>query len=282
MLNAIKFIGLLEKGSSQCFRVLASDNNYWIVRAKKNMKNAKRLYNEFFSRKLALEFGIFSPNVEMIELPSDHFKDFEDNLENEMEGFDNIMNKAVATKYIDNLNSIMPPPNISCTDKDFPDANLKHLLDIFGQGYEFDHFYGYRIFSEWILLEDKGKYENLFISDIKIPIFLDFDLAFSGGEWDSLPENYDHINMSFFPPFCEGINFKIEHFNKWIDKVTKLDKSHFREVLKNIPEEWDVPDHYSTNLLNLLFDQKEDFINEFIEAIKYEQENKEFKRKLGG
>ncbi|MEE8186728.1 MAG: HipA family kinase [Nitrososphaerales archaeon] len=255
MVNAIQFIEFLESASSRCFHVLGDDGNEWVVRSRKVGKNAKRLFNEYAAGNLATNYGLSRPSVSLVRILPGVLKHLDENI------FDQSCTIGVGTQYIANLAKV-PRPNVSFTSKEFLDANKQHLLAIFGSDYDFTHFYGHRLFSNWVLLEDY-KYETLHISPGRIPVFLDLDLAFGGSGWDTLPNGHTFSRMPQYAAYCEGVTSDMSKFEPLFEKFRSIDQDEFDRLIASIPMGWDIPEGYADKLSSLLFGNIDHFIEEF-------------------
>ena len=192
MLKAVEFIDFLNEGSSKCFVALCNDKKKWVIRMKKKNKNSKRLFSEYLAGILALKFGINHPKVQLVEVENEVIE----KLKSTENIFELSCKLGVATKFIKKLRKLSPPLNINSNE--FPKANFKYLKEFFPNKNQIAQLYGMKVLSEWIVLKDFHKYENLLIDENKKNYFLDFDLAFmssDSNDW-SLPDNYDWIKMS--------------------------------------------------------------------------------------
>lgn len=237
---------------------MANDGNLWVVRARKVDKNAKRLFNEYLAGSLAEEFGLFRPNVQLIDLNVIYGSDFGTDL------FDKSCIIGVATQFIKNLTVLRGPPDVDLTSSLFPEKNQKYLIDCLQNVECIKEFYAHRVFSEWVFLEDDWKYEHLHIDAENNPIILDLDMSLNGGIWE-LPSNYNWSYMfSGYAPYYEGILKREEQFEHWFEKVSLLERGQFDEIISSLPnDEWDIPNYYVNSLFDLLFNNIEHFIEEF-------------------
>jgi len=251
------FINRIENSTSRAFIGYDENNKKWVIRPKLKKYTSKRLFNEYFSGKLGEELGISRPPVDLIKLNINISKYFEEEID-----YDSF---AVATKYYDNITSVKYPPNSNCNDEDFPEENVKHLYNLFGRDYNFEEFYAYRIFSAWIYLEDYAKYENLHIDKKSLkPIFIDFDFSFKGIDWDDLPTDYVYYKIESCAFFLDGVITDIKRFEKYFTIISNIDNNKFQQIINSLPENWAVPQRFKNNLMNLLFEQREIFIREFL------------------
>ena len=258
MLTATKFIDCVGIGSSKCFKVIADDDNVWVVKARIIEKNAKRLFNEYIAGTLAKEFGLSSPKVDLIKIEDVIYDQFDEIK------FDRTCRVGIALEFIENLTQVTPPPNIFDDTIESHLTNREHLRKIFGNNYNFMPFYGHRLFTEWVLLEDNYNYRNLYITPQRVPIFLDFDFSFGGAGWDILPAQYSFTRMIGIPElFHKGVITNIVLFEPWFESLNLLNKSQFKKYIDELPDEWDIPQGYVSSLMNLLFDNRVHFVNEF-------------------
>ena len=182
--------------------------------------------------------------------------------------------QCTATKYIDNLTPIPWPENApeDSLSKEFKTYNKDYLTNIFGKQYDFQEFYAYRIFANWILLED-AKYDTLFIDENSRPVFLDFDYAFSGSQFDRLWEPHSVGAIGSFAAFCEGILTDSTKYNQYINQILGINKDKYVKILNELPECWAIPDSFIDRLTKIIFDQRERFIQLFKIYIRSEEEN---------
>lgn len=233
------------------------ENKQWVVRFKKKEKNAKRLFNEYFAGLLCQDLNIPRPKVEIIELSDSVLCRLDSSL------FDCSAKYGVATAFLPNICPVAPP-----VDYDLPSYekinNKVHLQNIFGGDYNFGDFYGFRVFADWIFLEDKHKYENLFIDENNVPLFLDLDFVFMGPGFDELPDRYQFYQCLRSIPFCDGLITDINLIEFWLDKIAMLNRNKFDNILECLPEDWQIPDDYKERLMRLLFDNFHNFREELI------------------
>jgi len=256
MLTLKKYIKRIDDATSRAFIGNDENDEFWVIRPKLRKYSSKRLFNEYFSEKLGKEFIISRPPVELIKLDiniSSHFDEVID--------YDS---PAVATKYYDFISSVDLPPNSDCSSDEFPKVNVIYLKQLFGKDNDFEEFYAYRIFSAWICLEDYWKYNNLHLNKISAkPVFIDFDFSFKGAGWFELPTEYIYYQMESCAPFLDGIITDIKRFEKYYEILRTIKKDKYQKIINSLPENWEVPKEFNYNLIHLLFEQRNIFINEF-------------------
>lgn len=256
MVTLKKFIKRIDNATSRAFIGNDENGESWVIRPRLRKFSSKRLFNEYYSGKLGEEFNISRPTVELIKLDIDVSNHFDEEID-----YDSL---AVATKYNDFISSIELPPNSDCNSDEFPKVNVNYLTQIFGKDYDFEEFYAYRIFSAWICLEDYWKYNNLHLNKISLrPVFIDFDFSFKGAEWSELPKEYIYYQMDSCAFFLDGIITDIKRFEKYYEILKNIDKEKYQSMINSLPENWNIPNKFIVNLMNLLFEQRDLFIKEF-------------------
>ncbi len=262
----------IKNSTSNSFVAKCADNRDWVIRLKKQGKNTKRLFSEYVAGKLAQEFGIRRPAVSLVRLSKSNYS----KINSKEKLFDNKCNIGVGSKYIEGLDDIGMPQTGSFLSKDFPEINRKFILRVLNGSPNFEQIFGLKVFSHWIYLSDYHKYENLKVNSDKRINYLDFDLAFSSnyGEWGEL-QPYDWINIQTDQaPFWEGFTYEIEPFENWLKKLIKLDLHRVILSLDPIPDCWDVPENYLINTLEFIFNNRNQFIEEFRHAIDFKKQTK--------
>ncbi len=257
---AKEFLGFIVPGipSSECFGVLTSDNERWVVRAQKTGKNAKRLFNQYLAGLLANEIGLASPNTVLIDISP-----IRDKIE--LANLADSTNIAVGSQLLEGLSSVLPPFPYDPMAKDFPRLNKEHLSQLLSEE-ALGQICGYRVFSCWLRCEDDHKYANLYVLNGCDPVFLDFDLAFGGAGYHGLG-NYLFEAMLSGAPFTEGISCEIERFSPWLVRLGNVDPTTIEKKLAAIPIEWNVEEYFVQKVLALLFDNLGRFIDQFTYAM---------------
>ena len=67
---------------------------------------------------------------------------------------------------------------------------------------------------------------------------------------------------------------KIEPFEKWLKKLLQLDLHRVILSLDNISNCWDVPENYLIDTLKFIFNNRNQFIEEFRHAIDFKKQTK--------
>ncbi len=266
MLKAVIFNRFLTQGSSKCFIVLCDDNKNWVVRIKKKNKNSKGLFSEYLAGLLSLQYGLNHPRVQLVEVGHNIFE--------ELSKHENIFQEScrigIATEFIEDLMPVSPPKNINYNSTEFPIANFNYISKLIKDKNQFSQLYGMKVFSDWIVLKDFHKYENLLLDKVGHIYFLDFDLAFmsiDSNDWN-LPPVYDWIRMSSHQaPFWEGFRESEIEYQKWFEKIMAIEIESVK--LEQIPSCWEIPKYYIENLLEFLFNNRELFIKEFQHAYNF-------------
>jgi hypothetical protein len=256
MIKLKKFKERIDNSTSRAFIGYDENEVPWVIRPKLKGSSSQRLFNEYFSGKIGEELSISRPPVELIKLDADISHYFEEKID-----YDSL---GVATKYYDDITSIISPPNSNCLNDDFPEVNARYLQKVFRNNYDYEEFYSYRIYAAWIYLEDYLKYEILHINKKSLrPIFIDFDLSFKGVGWSELPRDYSCEGMKSCAYFLDGIIKDIKRFEKYYKIIRTIDKNKYFEIITTLPECWNIPQFFKDNVMNLLFEQRELFIREF-------------------
>jgi len=267
MIKANKYLTKLTESSSFSFIVLGDDNKKWVVRAKKKQKFSTRLFNEFTAGILASEIGFNKPKVELIKLTSEIISNAEKN-HPESDNFEIDSDIAVGTEYIENLERIVPEDNSSIKNSI---SYKNQLIRKFGVDYNFNPFYAYCVFAEWIFLRDK-KYENLHVMTDLRPIFLDFDVSFTGLSYEhQAPDKYSLTEMISDNIFSEVIIWEKERFEVWLSNIQSCNKDKIKRLLTELPQSWELPNGIRQKIIRTLLDNREQFIKEFMNFIKYKK-----------
>ena len=260
MLRANRFDRFLENGSSKYFVAKCDDGKEWVIRIKKKDKNSKRLFSEYLAGLLALEFGLNRPLVKLVEIDSVIYTELKDCLDI----FDENCLIGTATEFVNDIRHISSPPNINYSDSNYPQKNLEYLTKLITDKTQFSQLYAMKVFSEWIVLKDFHKYENLLLSQNHEVYFLDFDLAFMSdgpSDWND-PLKYDWIRMSRHQaPFWEGIIENEQVYAEHMERLLALKKESIN--IDSLPSCWQVPSDYLMRLLDFIFNNRESFIDGF-------------------
>ena len=201
MIKAIKYLTKLDESSSFIFIVLGDDNKKWAVRAKKKQMFSTRLFNEYTAGILASEIRFNKPKVELIKLTDEIISKAEEN-HPKSDNFEIDSDVAVGTEYIENLERVILEDNSSINNSIL---YKNQFIRKFGDNYNFNSFYAYCIFAEWIFLNDE-KYKNLHVTTDLKPIFLDFDVSFTGLNYEHpMPDKYSLTDMTSHKTFREVI-----------------------------------------------------------------------------
>jgi len=264
MIEAKQIKELIQNSTSKLFKASCDDNLDRIIRLKLKGDNSvwdfssKRLFSSYLAGKLANEFGINSPSVTLVKVNID--KELYMALKAEKEWFDKDCDIGVASEHIELTNR----------SKTFKDNNefiflLKSKKDYIEQ------IYGMKVFLHWIYLEDYGKNENLQFNQQNKLYFLDFDMAFKNSSsqdiWSNL-QDYNWIKIQpDHPKYFEGFTDDIKPFEKWLEKLLKLDYARIDSNIGQLPDCWNLPMNYRKNILDFLFSNRENFVTKFKSAI---------------
>ena len=52
--------------------------------------------------------------------------------------------------------------------------------------------------------------------------------------------------------------------NKYFTLIRNIDKNKFYQIINTLPENWAIPQGFKNNIMNLLFEQRDLFIREFL------------------
>ena len=160
-------------------------------------------------------------------------------------------NIAVGTEYIEGLKTV---------------ENAKYFSDEYS-----DPFYAYCIFAEWIFLNEE-KSENLLVAPNGEPVFLDFDVSFSGLSYDhSIQDSYDWYVMNIHNEFRKDIIWDKERFEDWFQKIRECDQAKIKYLLSGLPESWDIPNGFRKKVIKTLLENREQFIDEFTHLINHKR-----------
>ncbi len=254
----------MKNSTSKLFKASCNDNLDRIIRLKRNGNNSdwyyssKRLFSSYLAGKLANEFGINSPSVTLVKVNIDN--ELYMALKTEKEWFDKECNIGMASEYIE----------LTDRSKSFKDYN-EYISFLKSEKDCVEQIYGMKVFLHWIYLEDYGKNENLQFNQQNKSFFIDFDMAFNNSSnnniWSDL-QDYSWIKIQTDPAkYFKGFTDDTKPFEKWLDKLLKLDYARIDSNIGQLPECWYLPMDYRRNILDFLFSNREKFITEFKRAI---------------
>lgn len=264
-----EFCNWMKNSSAQSFLAICDDGVEWIVRLKKKDFTAHRLFSEYFIGRLANEINLPHPNCEIVYVNHKDIPTLPDNYE----PFDTNCKFGIVTKYMKNYKHFEKPTNyeiMDLTGDKFKDINKEHIYGIVGSS-EIKNFYGIIIFSKWAIISDYHKYENLMINANNEVLFLDFDLGLSFDDKDyNIKTRYDYLRMVYsLPPFCSGIEENINEYDAWIDSIRRVKKEDTEQIVSEIPKCWEIDEKLLKGSIEILFDSREKFIENFIKSVEF-------------
>lgn len=269
---------LVPNSSLNKFVAECSDGLDWVIHLKDNhITSSKRLFSEFFTSKLAKEFGINVPDVSLVNISIDD--NILESLQINESYFDSNCDIGVASRFIESktLSNLFKLSGITSENRI---NNRDKVIDILKQSPNFNHIYGMKVFLHWIYLGDYHKGDTLQIDTHKRIIFYDFNLAFMNSSypffngsfndiWCELKEySYQNIKFNRFNFSFDYVLDDISYFEEWFDKLREISKEKIYSELEKMPKCWEVPNNYLNNLFNFIFESREKYLQEFVFAVK--------------
>ena len=242
MVNIVEIKNKLGNGCTIPFVVWCDDGKTYIVKFPGNEQGVKALVNEFIASNLCeyLELPIFNYNLIHVKI-----SDYNDKTKNDIVPLEGT---AFGTIYNDNALTVLNSRMISKA-KNKNDAIKILIFDILIGNFD----------------RNRG---NLMIDSISNKIFMIdhthiFDL---GTIWDEfqLPRlidekfNINNLNQFNFNNIIESIKIDKEfnnELNKFINKIKNIDKEFINNIMKNIPNDWNVSDKEKILLTNYIYNR---------------------------
>ena len=242
LVNIVEIKDKLGNGCTVPFVVWCDDGKTYVVKFPGNEQGIKTLVNEFIASNLCeyLELPIFDYNLIKVKM-----SDYNDKTKNEIIPLEGT---AFGTLYNDNALTILNSRMISkASNKN--DAIKILIFDLLIGNYD----------------RNKG---NLMIDSISKKIFMIdhthiFDL---GTLWDEfqLPrlivEKFDinKLNKFNFNNIIESIKIDEEfknELNKFVKKVKNINREFIKNIMKNIPNDWNVSDKEKNLLIDYIYNR---------------------------
>ncbi len=240
LINIVEIKNKLGNGSTTPFVVWCDDGQTYIVKFPGNEQGVKTLVNEFIASNLCeyLELPIFNYNLIKVKM-----SDYNDKTKNEIIPLEGT---AFGTLYNDNALTILNSGMISKA------SNKNDAIKIL-------------IFDLLIGNFDRNN-GNLMIDSISKKIFMiDHTHIFGLGTiWDEfqlprlIDEKFDvnNLNKFNFNNIIQSIKIDEEfnnELNKFIKKVKNINKDFINNIMKNIPDDWNVLDREKHLLVDYIY-----------------------------
>jgi hypothetical protein len=261
MIEIVKINEDLPQSSANALHAVCTEGRQWVLRLKKREKNARRLVNEFLAAGLACEVGIRRPSAEVALVSSGIIPARHQDLFGRANQF------GIAIEFLNNIRHVSPPCNYNPCLPDFAVTNKLHLNELLKTGDNLDQFYGYHVFTNWIQLQDGGKYENLMIDENGHFVFLDMDFAFGGADNECEMQDYNWYSIRPVAPFLEGIITEKQLYERWLERINGVSIELFRELVSQIEGRLEFSPSCVERIEAILFDQREQFLSEFASAL---------------
>lgn len=71
--------------------------------------------------------------------------------------------------------------------------------------------------------------------------------------------------------FSEVIIWEKERFEVWLNNIQSCNKDKIKRLLTEIPQSWELPSGIRQKIIRTLLDNREQFIKEFMNFIKYKK-----------
>ncbi|MDA2920511.1 hypothetical protein MYX76_13640 [Desulfobacterota bacterium AH_259_B03_O07] len=254
----VEFDRFLRCGSTRPFLARDEQNIQWVIKAHGNPLGVKTIFNEFVAGSLANKIELPWPDISLVQLAPRVITDL-----NKL-GFRVHSEWAVGIKYITDLRKVKMPS----TGSNIRHSNL--IPKLFPNKEDSMAFYGKAVFDNWVFLRDT-KYDTLLINSSSDPIFLDASYAFyiDGEEEWSCNIQWEETAIDLRSPYLQDIVINVSHFEPWLAKIDKINRSDINRIFKNIPEAWSVPKCYLQSLEKVLGDSRNNFVPIFRRCMEY-------------
>ena len=257
MVNIVEIKNKLGNGCTIPFVVWCDDGKTYIVKFPGNEQGVKALVNEFIASNLCeyLELPIFNYNLIHVKI-----SDYNDKTKNDIVPLEGT---AFGTIYNDNALTV----NISRLRNKLKEYILFDVEVKISKAKNKNDAIKILIFDILIGNFDRNR-GNLMIDSISNKIFMIdhthiFDL---GTIWDEfqLPRlidekfNINNLNQFNFNNIIESIKIDKEfnnELNKFINKIKNIDKEFINNIMKNIPNDWNVSDKEKILLTNYIYNR---------------------------
>ncbi|MDN3017336.1 hypothetical protein PH210_14145 [Paenibacillus sp. BSR1-1] len=238
-LKPVKYLETLSGGAAHLF--LFNDGNRYVVKCKNNFHGTRELVNEFVVARLGQLLSLPVVPFEIVQMSQEQIKSIPKKYSSDYKP-----GSQFASLFIDNcigLSSNPPHP----TKDEINDHEV--LAGIF-------------VFDHWVHNRDRTK-RNILLEQLQGGKYnihmIDHGKCFSGGyKWNAatLQKQKGFKKDSIVHIWAVGMLEDLKIVTSYIEQILALPEESIKEVIREIPEDWDVSLQDRKALITYLIEQK--------------------------